>query len=276
MGILDRLERVDRRWVFLLMGIAVILPFVRPIGVTIKPSPPARGFHEAIESLPEGSTIYLAADLDPGSQAELLPMLEAFARQACRKHLDVVIACLWPAAPPLVEEIFNEIAVGEYGWAYGENFVHLGFKEGREAVMVMVAQRIAAAYPKDYYGTDLAELPLMQRIGGLADVDLLVSISAGYPGTKEWVQQVRSRYDIQMVSGCTAVSAPEYYPYVQSGQLAGLLGGLAGAAEYETLNGTVGLASRGMVSQSFGHAAVALFILAGNALHFATRRRRSP
>ena len=34
------------------------------------------------------------------------------------------------------------------------------------------------------------------------------------------------------VAGCTAVSAPEYYPYVQSGQLSGLLGGLAGAAAY--------------------------------------------
>ena len=54
----------------------------------------------------------------------------------------------------------------------------------------------------------------------------------------------------------------------------GLLGGLAGAAEYEKLNGILGLASRGMVSQSFGHVAVVIFILAGNILHFATRRVR--
>ena len=42
------------------------------------------------------------------------------------------------------------------------------------------------------------------------------------------IQQVRTRYNVPIVSGCTAVSAPEYYPYVQSGQLLGLLGGLAG------------------------------------------------
>ena len=60
------------------------------------------------------------------------------------------------------------------------------------------------------------------------------------PGTKEWVQQVQARFHLPMVSGCTAVSAPEYYPYLQSGQLQGLLGGMAGAAEYEKLRGEKG------------------------------------
>jgi hypothetical protein len=186
----------------------------------------------------------------------------------------VIAASLWPAAPPIVEDVLNEIAVGEYGWTYGQDFVNLGFKEGREAVMVMAAQRIGAAYPADYYGTRVEDLPMLADVTSFEDVALLVNISAGYPGTKEWVQQVVSRYDVEMVSGCTAVSAPEYYPYVQSGQLDGLLGGLAGAAEYETLEGVVGLASRGMVSQSFGHVAVVVFIIAGNVLHFLVHRRR--
>ena len=52
------------------------------------------------------------------------------------------------------------------------------------------------------------------------------------------------------------------------------LGGLAGAAEYETLAGVPGSASEGMGAQSLGHVAVLIFIVAGNALHFTGRLRR--
>ena len=93
---------------------------------------------------------------------------------------------------------------------------------------------------------------------------MLVNISAGFPGTKEWVQQVQGRFHLPMVSGCTAVSAPEYYPYLQSGQLRGLLGGMAGAAEYEKARGEKGSATKGMDAQSLAHVFVALCIIMGN------------
>ena len=100
-----------------------------------------------------------------------------------------------------------------------------------------------------------------------------MNISAGYPGTKEWIQQVQGRFSIDLVAGCTAVSAPEYYPYIQANQLQGLLGGLAGAAEYEALIELPGTATLGMDSQSLGHLAVIAFILVGNVLHLLSRRR---
>ncbi len=273
MGVVDRMLRLDRRWIFAAMWLAVSIPLWTKLEIGVRPSPEVRAFHEAIERLPEGSVIYLAADLDPGSQAELDPMLRVAVAHACRKNLKVIGAALWPAAPPILERAFNEIAVGEFGKEYGRDFVNLGFKEGREAVMVMVAEDIRAAYPADYYRTPLDQIPLMADIRGFGDVALLVNISAGYPGTKEWVQQVQGRFSVDMVSGCTAVSAPEYYPYVQAGQLDGLLGGLAGAAEYETLADRLGEAARGMNAQSLGHLAVVLFILVGNVLHVLGRRR---
>jgi hypothetical protein len=68
-----------------------------------------------------------------------------------------------------------------------------------------------------------------------------------------------------MVSGCTAVSTPEYYPYLQSGQLRGLLGGMAGAAEYELArHERQGAATRGMDAQSLAHLFVAICIVVGN------------
>jgi hypothetical protein len=78
------------------------------------------------------------------------------------------------------------------------------------------------------------------------------------------VQQVASRYHLPTIAGVTAVSAPEYYPYLQAGQLKGLLGGMAGGAEYETLIRKPALATRGMDAQSLAHVFIALMILLGN------------
>jgi hypothetical protein len=86
------------------------------------------------------------------------------------------------------------------------------------------------------------------------------------------VQQVQARFHIPMISGCTAVSAPEYYPYLQSGQLKGLLGGMAGAAEYEKARGEKGSATKGMDAQSLAHFFVALCILLGNLVQWSKRR----
>ena len=35
----ERIQRFDRRWLFLAMGLAIVLPLYFPIGLPVKPSP---------------------------------------------------------------------------------------------------------------------------------------------------------------------------------------------------------------------------------------------
>jgi hypothetical protein len=114
----------------------------------------------------------------------------------------------------------------------------------------------------------------MQGVNSFKDVGMIVNISGGMPGTKEWVLQVQSRFHVKLASGCTAVSAPEFYPYFQSGQLVGLLGGMKGAAEYEKLVNRPGFGRRGMDSQSVSHLIVFLFILIGNIAFFVLKAKK--
>jgi len=281
-GTARRLEHLDRRWIFLLMAFALSFPLFVPIDLPIRVSPEVRGYFDAVDSLHAGDVVYLAVDYDPGSKPELEPMLNATLRHLFRKHVKVVGATLWPAGAPLLEAGLKEIGEKEFGLKYGVDFVNLGFKEGKENVMVQLGKSFRAVYPNDYYGTPLGKLPLFAArkpdgsfaVDNFHDVKLLVNVSGGYPGTKEWVQQVRTRYNIPIVAGCTAVSAPEFYPYVQSGQLLGLLGGLAGAAEYEQLIGLRGWAVTGMAAQSLGHVMIVILILFGNLFYFYGGRGR--
>jgi hypothetical protein len=91
---------------------------------------------------------------------------------------------------------------------------------------------------------------------------------------------------VHLGCGVTAVSAADYYPYVNSGQFTGMLAGMKGAAEYEQLvadrmaatNGEWGLRNRGieaMSSQTAAHLAIMAFIVLGNIAFFASKRRKS-
>ena len=271
MSWITRLEKLDRRWLFLAMGLLVAGPLVRPAGLPLKVSPPVRSFYETIEKLPNGSTILMSCDYDPGAKPELVPMTKTAFRHLLGKDCKVVVTVLWNAGPGLVEATLNEVAKEFPGKTYGVDWVNLGFKAGDDAVMVLMGQGIKNAFPRDYRGNATAGIPIMRNVRDYSSFPLLVNISAGFPGTKEWVQQVQSRFHLPMVSGCTAVSAPEYYPYLQSGQLQGLLGGMAGAAEYEKVREEKGTATRGMDAQSLAHIFVALCIVLGNVVQRAKR-----
>ena len=278
MSLTQRIESLDRRWIFLVMLVAMSFPLIVHMKLPVRASPEARGFYENIEKLQAGDVVYLASDYDPGGKAELDPMLLAVLDRLFQKNVKIVGATLWPAGSPLLERAYKAEAP-KYNKVYGVDYVHLGFKEGKENVMVQLGKSIREVFPVDYYGTPLDSLPLMHSglngnpIDKLNDTKLLVNISIGYPGTKEWVQQVRSRFNLPMISGCAAVSAPEYFPYVQSGQLSGLLGGLAGAAEYEEMIDRPGWGVTGMAAQSLAHVTIVLLIVLGNFVYFWNRRQ---
>ena len=261
---LASIARLDRRWIFLAVGLLVILPLAFGFHIApVEPSPRSRGFYDAIEKLPEGSTVLLSGDYDPSTIAENYPMHLAAARHLMRRNMKIIALALYPAGPPLTDQVLHMVGE-EFGKKEGIDYVNLGYKTGNELVMSSMGSSIPRTFPVDRRGIPVSKIPVMKGIQNFEQFSLLVNVSAGFPGTKEWVQQVVSRYHLPMVAGVTAVSAPEYYPYLQTGQLKGLLGGMAGAAEYEALIQRPALAMRGMDAQSLAHVFIALMILLGN------------
>ncbi|MEP7028093.1 MAG: hypothetical protein ABI960_05815 [Candidatus Eisenbacteria bacterium] len=274
MNLGDRLEKLDRRWIFLLVGILVLLPLLFPLKLPIAVSGPASRFYEAVNAIPDGSIVVVSGDFDPASGPELMPMLTSAVRHLYTKNCKVIALELWPGGPPLVDGVLHSLG-DAMGKKYGVDYVNLGYKSGNEVVMLAFGSSFSRTFPNDYSGTAVNKLPLMQSVDNFDGVKLLINISAGYPGTKEWVQQAQGRYHIRMVSGSTAVQAPELYPYLQSGQIIGLLGGMAGAAEYEKTTGVTGPATKGMDAQSSAHVFIMILILIGNVIYFSRRAAKS-
>jgi len=268
------LGRLDRRFLFLLMALAIVIPYLLRIEPKVIPTQWAKDMYDAVEAVPDGGVVLVSCDYDPGSEAEIYPMNVALFHQLRRKNVRVIITELWSQAGPLVEKALNKAYFSPPGKAYGTDVVRLGYKTGGQILISKMVQSIPQAYPTDVKDTPVGKIPAMRGVKSLHDVDLIVTLSAGTPGTKEWIQQAQARISKPMASGCTAVSAPDFFPYVLSNQLVGLLGGLRGAADYEALVGEPGRAIRGMGPQTFGHLLVVLLIVVGNIGFLVTRRKQ--
>lgn len=56
------LEQLDRRWIFAMVGLLVLIPLIWPLPLPLTVSPRVQGFHDAIEAVPEGSTVLMSCD----------------------------------------------------------------------------------------------------------------------------------------------------------------------------------------------------------------------
>ena len=270
--IILKLGSVDRRFIFLLIGLAVFLPLLRPIDLPIKETPTTRKVYDAIEAIPANSKVLMSFDYGPSTKPEIHPMTLGVMRQLLRSDHQIYITCLWPdglyMALDALEEINQEFDLVEY-----EDYVLLGFRPGNEAIVKGLASDLRKVYTVDSKGTMLADIPMMEGVNNLKDFQFIFTGSAGYPGTFEWVQYGGDPTGVPLSSGTTSIQVNEVMPYVQSGQVKGILAGMPGAAEYESLISTPGIAIQGMAAQSFAHLVIVLFIILGNLAYFITERR---
>jgi hypothetical protein len=265
------LANIDRRIIFVFIAAAVIIPLLAPIGLPVTVTPQAQAIYEEVEALPPGSNVIVSFDYDPAAAPEVHPMALSFLRHCFEKKHKVIIMALWPQGAQLAVRAVAEVA-SDYDLEYGRDYVNLGYKPGGDIVIKSMGSSIPEVFPRDMAGRATAGLALMAKVHSLNDVALVIDLSAGDPGIPAWVRVGNALYHRKIAGGSTAVSAPQFFPYLQTGQLIGLLGGLKGASEYETLINYPGAATSRMDSQSVAHLVIIAFIIFANVAYFISRR----
>ena len=134
----------------------------------------------------------------------------------------------------------------------------------------------------DLLGNNVDNLLLMENVNNLGDFDFVISLSAGDPGSKQWVQFGTDPSNLPFTTGCTSIQVTDIIPYVENDQILGILEGMPGAAEYESLvevelkamglDLVPGKASSMMSAQSIAHIIIVLFIIFGNISYFSSGR----
>lgn len=269
---------VGRRTVFVYVGIAVSLPFLMNLQQEISPAPEVKMQFASLNALTPGSKVLMSFDYDPSSAPELQPMAIAFLRYCFLHDLKPIIIGLWPQGPQqaelALEQILAEPDIAAKNLQRDIDYANLGFQSGNEFVIQRMGSDFRSMFAKDHSGTPYEDIPLVRNIKNFSNIDYSFNLSAGYPGTREWVQVAVDRFGLNLGAGNTAVQAPEMYVYVDAGQLTGLLGGMTGAAEFESLVEMPGKGTKFMLAQSFAHMVVIAFIIIGNVAFFMGDRKK--
>lgn len=286
---LDSLLRIDRRIIFLLMGVAIIIPLIFPFRLPVGEQPPTRILFDTVEKIdPAKQALMVSTDWTPQTEAENQPMTVALIRHGLARKLRVLVISFYAEAIPLAEQCVTQ-AITEYNAGvktdadkavYGRDVALLGWVPPPIVPILGMGQSIKGVYKVDYYGASTDSLPIMNGLGSYADIGLVCAVSGG--SSPQWfIQFAQPRFGVKVAAAVTAVSAPDLYAYVQSGQLSGMLGGMKGAAEYENMIeekyrvGGRQRALEGMGAQSIGHLLIMALVIAGNVGYFVTKRRAS-
>lgn len=262
-----------RQVIYLLVSLMVILPFVVPFLYSYRmkftPNPEARALYDRIDSLPPGSHVLISFDYDPASQAELTPMANALLRHCFRKKLiPIAVVPLWLSGLDMAGDVVQRSVQAaseelKRDLVSGRDYVFLGFRPGGVQIMVRMAGDLQGTYPKDFYGQSTATMPALKGVTSLRDIDLAVDLAAG-ASVGAWIAYGSDPCKFPLGVGVTAVQAPDVYPFLNSKQIIGLLGGLRGAADYEKLLEIHEDGNRGMLSQSAAHLLIIALILYAN------------
>lgn len=278
---LDRLSNLDRRVIFLLIALAVIIPLIMHYTTSIPPSLIVQTLFDKMEAMPPGAKLLISFDYGPSTVPENQPMANALVRHALEKGHRVYLMALWPTGARQSQELIEEIISVEYpNKIEGEDWIHLGYKAGNQGLINTLMSDVKAMYTTDITGRAIDEFPMMDEVNTLRDFDLILALGSGFPGTKEWVQFAGDPGNIPVGGGTTAVMAPLLFPYYPK-QMVGLMGGLQGAAEYEAalihkypqLSQRSRIASTSMGPQVTAHLVIIAFIIVGNITYLFERRR---
>lgn len=273
-GIAGRIQQIPRGWIYLALAAVVVWQLLWPVRFPIPPSESSQGVLDAIRAVPDDKLIVISADWEASTQAETGPQTQAIIH-ACLQHRKRF--ALMSLGAPMGIKLSHDIAqraARDYGAQYGRDWCNWGYKYGYGNVLMALVRDIPKAIGTDFYGRPVGSLPMMKGVRDASDIGLVVEITGLAGLTELWIGLVQGPCNVPFATGYTAVMAPGYYPYLDSGQMKGMLVGAKGAAEMELLVKRPGMGGAIMSAQSWAHLLIMALIVLGNAGYLLGRRPR--
>lgn len=288
-----KLGNLDRRIIFLLIGLSVLVPLLNPnlINLPLGQDKNTKIVFDSISKLQEGDKVLISFAYGASTKPEVHPMAIALLNHLFSKKIKVYIVSLWPESPIMAQQAISTVKKSNlFNIEDGIDYVMFDYKVGGFVVIKGIADNFRDLYKQDYNGNSIENLDIMEGVYNVKDFDFVFDFSAGVPGNAEWVQYGCDPKGVPLSSGCTSVMVTDAIPYVESGQLKGILAGMPGAAEYEKMvydymlteqnnNPNInkvsiskGKASARMSAQSVAHLLMVIFIIVGNIAYYYERK----
>ena len=263
------LNKMDRRIIFILLIFFSFLPVIFPLGLPVPIQAITTLSYEAMDELNPGDLIAMSFDYAGGSAAELYPQNLVMLKHALAKDLRVITISFAIAGPEMAE-----MAIRESGYEatkeYGVDYVNLGFAAGFETAMSAFADDPHALLSKDFYGTPIADIPIMDDFHSIEDLKLIVFTTS--TSQDHYIRQWTG-YSTKVIGSIQSLYYSVMSVYMGTGQIVGFINGLRGSAEYELLTGELGVGVMTMDQASITHLYAIALLIVGNIGYWLQRSR---
>jgi hypothetical protein len=241
-----------------LIGLAVAVPVFcqlqLPAG-TAREWPGVDAAYAAVEALGPQSTVQVLWAYDPATAGELDLLAAPVVRHLLDRGATLQIASLLPNGPPTARRLLSAV------------------HDERSQLRRGLGE--AAMDPPRFLPGGVLALPFL----GEQRADLAVVFAADAEDVQGWLEQVAPRNGAPVVAATSAAADPTLRPYLDSGQLVGLVSGFDGAAAYTAKLADLPARSREqqleqqLVGQNLAIPVFLLLILAGNIAIILSGRR---
>ena len=230
----------------------------------------------------EKGVVLICFDFDAGCDAEMTPQVATILRHCFSRGVKVLIntggnVMSQPLAQQTIDKATKDGSRLDPPYPTmesGVDYVFLGFRPNAFQLYLQMGESIISAYETDYSGKDLSTMPIMEHIRDFRAIDCVVTVSAYVGAPETWITVGNAKFGKKVILGGGAIGASDYYPFLQSGQICGLLPGLRGAAEYESALKCPDIGSKRRWSQLYTHAFAIFLIILGNIEYFFSAKRR--
>ncbi|MCX6034820.1 MAG: hypothetical protein NTV38_07575, partial [Chloroflexi bacterium] len=268
----------NRLWRWLIAGLLILavgLPLSTRIPVTqaskLQPPEMVKAF-TLIGSLPSNAPVLVVFDYDPALSGEMeaaaAPLMDHLLLQGPR----LVLVSTSPTGPALAERFLHDTSasplVAGHNFQAGQQYVNLGYLAGGPSGVQYFAIFPAEAAPFTLDGQQAWQLPPLQGIQELSDFAAIIVLTDNADSGRVWIEQTGSTIgNTPMLMVISAQAEPMILPYYDSGQIKGLVTGLAGGEAYGQAfvhpDVQTGLAQRYWNSFSAGTLVAEILIIVG-------------
>jgi len=269
MDLVKFLNQMDRKIIFLLLIIFSFLPVIFPLGLPVPIQEITKLSFDALDELSPGDLIAISFDYAGGSAAELYPQNLVMMKHALDKDLRIITIAFAIGGPEMAEKCIRESGY-ESAKEYGVDYVNLGYAAGFETAMSAFASDPHSLLAKDFYGTPLENIPIMDDFHNIEDLKFIAFTTS--TSQDHYIRQWTG-YSTKVVGCIQSLYFSVMNVYMGTGQIVGFINGLRGSAEYELLSNHLGVGVMTMDQASVTHLYAILLLVVGNIGYFALRSR---
>jgi len=250
--------------------------FPLPVGI---PNETLRAI-QSVENIPADARVLVVFDYEPATVGEMEASAASLMDHLLLlRHPVLALISTSPTGSVLAER-FMANTLASRAYQPGVGYVNLGYLPGGLAGVRAFARNPLQTVPLGADAGAAWDSPALQNVAHLSDFAAVLVLSDSLESGRVWIEQTAAdRGQVPLVVVSSAQAGPMLLPYAESGQVAGLVAGLSGAAGTEMANGGLpGYVRRYWDAYSLGMLMAAFIIGLGGAWYawIEIRARRAP